>query len=627
MNLHVFVAIIAVCLQGASTAAMFFLARAPGWERVRLKAAIALSAGLYSGFDLWFYLRPDDLALRATLVQLNLVVAAVHMLMWTRFTFSDDTGTWRSMPRWSLVTAGGVVVVAAIAAAADVMLDRSRVVEVSVPELGLSERIFAFSTTGNIVATLVLLVLLVSVGQHVRRGRQGDRDAGWIAIGLVVYLVCIIEEALVASGLIRFMYLASVGYLFASLPLTIQLMRRFGDDARRLVDLSAKLSSEVVERTVERDAARESLAEQQRLAALGRLAAGVGHEINNPLQYLQLRIEELRDTVGGQGQAEVDVAIEDALDGARRIAGVVTSLRSYGVRGESFRPVYLHEAIAAGLRIASPQLRPDIEITRQLEAVPIVLGDEGQLVQIILNPLLNAAQALRLSTDAGRRHIHLACRTTDRGEAELIISDNGAGFAPHLLPKLGEPYVTTRAHDGGTGLGLFVTRGLVAAHGGTLTFENAPEGGARVIVRLPAAPPDTAPAVAVPMVEAPVQRALHILIVDDEPVLCAALHRQLARLGHRPVVAEDGVAALARIAEEPPDVVISDLTMPNLSGTALAEVLAAEYPALRRRLIVMTGGAVTAADDEFLSRDDVVVLNKPVRVEELARALAAVSAA
>lgn len=606
---------------------MFSLARAPGWERVRLQAAIALTAGLYSGVDLWFYLRPDDLALRAVLAQVNTVVAAVHMLMWTRFTFSDETGTWRSMPRWSLVAAGGVVAVTAAAAALDMLVDRSRVIVVSVPELGLAERIYAFSVTGSIVSTLVLSVLLVSVGQHVRRRRLGDRDAGWIAVGLVIYLLCIIEEALVASGVIRFMYLASVGYLFASLPLTIQLLRRFGDDARRLVDLSAKLSTEVVERTVERDAARESLAEQQRLAALGRLAAGVGHEINNPLQYLQLRLEELRESVGGQGSADVDVAIDDALDGARRIAGVVTSLRSYGVRGESFRQVQLHDAIDAGLRIAAPQLRPDIAITRALEPVPLVLGDEGQLVQIILNPLLNAAQALRQSTAAADRRVHLACRTTADGTVELIISDNGAGFAPHLLPKLGEPYVTTRAHDGGTGLGLFVTRGLVAAHGGTLTFENAPEGGARVIIRLPAAPVGTAPVVAPATVRAPLQRALRILIVDDEPVLCAALERQLTRLGHQPMVAEDGRSALERIAEELPDVVISDLTMPNLSGAALAEALATAYPRLRERLIVMTGGAVTAADDAFLSRDDVVVISKPVSVEELTRALARVMTA
>lgn len=625
MNLHVAVAIAAVCLQGASTAVMYFLARAPGWQRVRLKAAIAFTAGVYSAFDLWFYLHPDDLELRATLVQLNTVVAAVHMLMWTRFTFSDESGAWRSMPRWSLLAAGGVVAAVATAAALDTMLDRSRLVVVSVPRLHITERIYAFNEVGNGLAVLVLAVLLVSVVQHVRRGQRGDRSARWIALGLVLYLLCIIEEALVASGLVPFMYLASVGYLFASLPLTMQLMQRFGDDARRLADLSAQLSSEVAVRTVERDAARESLAEQQRLAALGRLAAGVGHEINNPLQYLQLRLEELRETLGDRGSAEIDAALADALDGAHRIGGVVTSLRSYGVRGEPFRPVDLHAAIEAGLRIASPQLRPDIVITRTLGRVPLVLGDEGQLVQIVVNPVLNAAQALRQSSPSGHRHITVASRTTEQGEAELVISDNGPGFAAELLPRLGEPFLTTRAYAGGSGLGLFVTRGLVAAHGGTLTFENAADGGARVIIRIPAAPPDAllvAPDASWP-VAAP--HPLRILIVDDEPALCAALQRQLTRLGHHPQIAVDGYEALEIIAHDPIDVVISDLMMPNLSGASFADLLAERNPTLRARLIIMTGGAVTAEDETFLARDDLLVLNKPVSINELTRALAEVT--
>lgn len=600
---------------------MFFMARAPGWERVRLKVAIVFTAGLYAALDLWFYLNGDDLALRATLVQANTVVAALHTAMWTRFTFSDDTGRWRSMPRWSQVAATVPVLVAVVAAAADSMLDRTRLVHVVIPSLGISERIYAFNGVGNAVAVLVLSVLLVSVLQHVRRMQRGDRDAGWIAVGLTLFLLCIIEEALVASGVIRFMYLASVGYLFASLPLTMQLLRRFGDDAGRLLALSTTLRTEVAARTVERDEARESLAEQQRLAALGRLAAGVGHEINNPLQYLQFRLDELREIVGNRGDADVDTALADAMDGARRIGGVVTSLRSYGARGESFRPVHLHAAIEAGLRIASPQLRPDIAIDAILDPAPLVLGDEGQLVQMVVNPVLNAAQAIRRvhSESGGRIVVH--CRTTENGDAELIVGDNGPGFSPDVLPKLGEPFITTRARDGGTGLGLFVTRGLVAAHGGLLAFDNDPAGGARVSMRFPAVRGDTVNRTPEITHTTRSVRPLRVLVVDDEPALCAAMHRQLLRLGHDPSIATDGRAALQAISREAPDVVISDLTMPHLAGAAFAAVLAEQYPALRARLIVMTGGAITPEDESFLLREDIVVLNKPVTVDELSRAL------
>jgi signal transduction histidine kinase len=626
VSLHAVVSFVAVFLLGASAGMMFFIARAPGWERVRLMAAIALSAALYSALDFWFYVRVDDLALRGAIVQANVAVAALHAALWLRFTFADATGAVRSMPRWAIWLGASTVLVATGAAAADRMLDRATVLHVQVPWLGLDERVHPLNALGDGLVVAVLLVLGVSLVQHVRRVRRGDRSALGIVVGLSLYAVCMIEEALVAAGAVEFMYLASPGYLFAVLPLTVQLLQRFADDARRLSELGTRLSAEVEARTSERDAARESLVEQQRLAALGRLAAGVGHEINNPLQYLVFHLEELRSTLGREAPPEVRVALRESIDGARRIGRVVTSLRTYGVRGEHFKRVKLVEVVRAGLRIASPQLRHRVQITSDLQPVPEVFGDEGQLVQMIVNPLVNAAQALQRRADGGDARIVVFTRTTANGDAELLVHDNGPGFDPAVLPRLGEPYVTTRASDGGTGLGLFVTRGLVAAHGGTLTLENAPGGGAQVRIVLPAAAADAAdpdsgevetPRVAVPS---------RVLVVDDEPVLLAVMQRALGRMGHTVTVAPDGEAALALVAREPFDIIVSDLMMPRMTGAALAEALAAQHPALRRRLVIMTGGAVTPEDESFLAREDILVLNKPISLAELAGVMVAVQA-
>ncbi|MCU0617473.1 MAG: response regulator, partial [Gemmatimonadaceae bacterium] len=631
MTLHAVVALVAVFLQAASAGVMFFIARAPGWERVRLMAAIALTAGLYSAIDVWFYTALDDLAVRAQLVRVNLFVAGLHAAMWMRFTYADESGRVRSMPAWTRWITLGMLGTSAVANAADLVLDYTRFTHVQVPWLGLDERTYAFNGTGDAVALLTLFVIMLSLARHVRRTQRGEPGALGIVIGLSLYAACIVEEALVASGEIPFMYLGSPGYVFAVLPLTVQLLKRFGDDARRLAELSTRLSTEVEVRTVERDEARDSLLEQQRLAALGRLAAGVGHEINNPLQYVAFQLDEARAALGPTPPPDVVTALQEALDGTQRIAQVVTSLRTYGVRREQFGAVALHDVVRTALRIASPHVRHDATLHTELGDVPLVLGDDGQLVQMIVNPLVNAVQALAAS-GATTRIVTIRTATGLDGWAEISISDTGAGFDDSVLPRLGEPYVTTRAQHGGTGLGLFVTRGLVDAHGGTLTLRNAATGGAEVLIRLPAAPPNvvlpvartesTSDEVSDPTVVPRRDTATsHVLLVDDEPELLTVMERVLTRLGYQVTVAPDGESALALARTTTFDVVISDLMMPRMSGATFAARLADEVPALRRRFVVMTGGAVTANDEAFLQREDIVVLNKPVRVQSLSNAV------
>jgi len=624
MTLHAAMALVALVMLATSVGVMLFIARAPGWERARLMSAVALTAGLYAAIDLWFYQHPDDLVLRARLVQVNMLVASLHAAAWFRFAFSDARGRVASMPVWTRWAAATPVVVLAAGIASGGLLDRSRVQRVDVPWLKVSEAVYPLSAAGNAAATILLLAFVVLVVVHVRRAWRGDRAAVGIALGLSLIVAAVIEEALVASGIVEFLYLATPGYALAVLPLTVQLLRRLGDDSRRLAELSTKLASEVEVRTVERDEARESLVEQQRLAALGRLAAGVGHEINNPLQYLLFHLEELRGTLGPEAGPLVRDSLQEAIDGARRIGRVVTSLRAYGVRGECFTPVDLPQVVQAALRIASPQLRHRVHIRTELLPTPLVLGDEGQLVQMIVNPLVNAVQSLSALPEGQDAVVTIRTCSTADGQAELLIADNGPGFDPAILPSLGEPYVTTRAREGGTGLGLFVTRGLVAAHGGSLSLENLPEGGAAVRIRLPASTSAVAGddgAVRRLTIPAPPSR---VLVVDDEPALLAVLQRVLGRMGHTVLTAVNGRAALSLAETGQIDVVVSDLMMPEMSGAVLAATLAERHPLLRRRLIVMTGGAVTAEDEAFLAREDVVVVNKPVSLQELSEAMARV---
>jgi signal transduction histidine kinase len=141
--------------------------------------------------------------------------------------------------------------------------------------------------------------------------------------------------------------------------------------------------------------------------------------------------------------------------------------------------------VQAAIRIAGPHLRGRVSLTTELREVPDVLGDEGKLVQLLVNPIVNAAQAMAERGGAHAAHLRVESRVTPDGEIEISIADTGPGFDPAILPRLGEPYVTSRRESGGTGLGLFLTHGLVTEHHGTLLLENREGGGAIVRIRLP----------------------------------------------------------------------------------------------------------------------------------------------
>ncbi len=634
-------ALVALSLEVASAAVMFLIARAPGWSRIRLMGWIALSAGAYSAVNLVATLLSNEAPALRWIFEINLVVAAIHGCFWLWFTFADSDSSWQSLPRWARRLGLGVLASTSVVAIGGLVTDQGAVYAVPLGVRGVPTIAFVLSPIGNLLAATILVILVLCGAEYWRRARLGLPGARGILIGFLLFGVCIVEEVLVAAGIVPFYYLSDLGYLFIVVPLASQLLGRVSDDARRLARLSAALASEVEERTSERDAARESLLQQQRLAALGRLAAGVGHEINNPLQYLLASLEELEAEGAGQALPGGRAALANALEGAARIARVVEGLRRYGAASETVERVDLHEVVRTAIRIAEPQVRRVALIEADLAAVPAVLGDEGQLVQCVVNPLVNAAQAFMAPQSGRAARIRIATSTTSDGRACIRLSDNGPGFPESLLPRLGEPYVSTRVAEGGSGLGLFVTHGLVSAHGGSLILRNAADagGGAVVEILLPAASgagdgghvsatpsggehATTGQAITALPVAAATGKPRRILIVDDELALVSVLARGLRRFGHEVTTAHDGDQALRLADEGNFDLVLSDLMMPNVSGLELADALAARHPVLRRAMMIMTGGAVSEEHAEFLSRADVTIVEKPVRLAELAAAIA-----
>ncbi len=226
--------------------------------------------------------------------------------------------------------------------------------------------------------------------------------------------------------------------------------------------------------------AQAELVSAERLATVGRLAAGIAHEVGNPLGGILGYLSLLRSRIADPSTAEFVNHIETEV---QRINGIVRGLLDLGRPTSSvLQPIELLPLVHNCVRIggAGAELK-SVGIRIEIPASMVVRSDPGRLSQILLNLLLNAAQAME-----GTGEVKISASTVGQ-YAELRVEDRGPGISPEVLPRLFEPFVTTRAAGQGTGLGLAVSQHLAQGMGGSLRAENAPEGGARFTLTLPLA--------------------------------------------------------------------------------------------------------------------------------------------
>jgi signal transduction histidine kinase/CheY-like chemotaxis protein len=626
MNLALALALIATTLNLSTAIFLFTLAHAPGWKAARVFSGLALTAGLYSAGNVVFALAglPDAVYLAAG--RGAYALGLLHVVLWLLHAYGGPDASPRAMPRPIQALALFGTALAVILTVTGVHLTPV-VTEVVIPWPRAVYHYPVANPLGEAVLALAPLLLAVSYVKVFRTALRGEWFARMVILGFTVFFACTVVEVLVAARVFAFPSLMDLGFLAIVMPASTEMLRRLMRDARRLEALTGRLAGEVRERTEERDRAEAALVEAEHHAALGRLAAGVGHEINNPLTYLLLALEEvgahLRESAA---PAPVREALVSARDGAQRIQKVVEGLRTYSRRQAERRPLEPAALVNAALRVAGPHLRHLAGVRTELETTGAVRGDEARLVQALVNLLVNASQAIAQRPGAG--HIVVRARSRDAREVVLEVEDDGPGLAREALAHLAEPYFTTRGESGGLGLGLFVTRGIVDSHGGRLEFDSEPGRGMRARIVLPLDPesavPDDAraPRDEPPPPPAPASSSRRLLLVDDEPAVLELLGRQLEREWVT-TCALDGAAALAALQRERFDAVVCDLMMPGLTGMELAERLARLDPALRRRTLFLTGGAVTAEAQAFLDRPDVCHLMKPIRASELSERLAA----
>lgn len=389
--------------------------------------------------------------------------------------------------------------------------------------------------------------------------------------------------------------------------------------------------------------AQRWLAQLEKMATVGRFAAGVAHEVNNPMAFVLENLQRLQDHVaavvpalraqldaqtGGGRDAvrtavqELESIVDESLQGARRVSGIVRQLHSFSNVGDQEAEwVDLREVVESAIMMVKNQILQRARLERHYFDARRVSGVAGQLGQVMVNVLVNAVQAIP-EGNVDRNCIWVRLRPVGEHVA-LEVQDTGVGIPAEHLPQILEPFFTTKPAGTGSGLGLSISARIVEQHGGRIEVESTVGTGTVVRIILPvrgklrARRPSGATA---PTVTASAR--LNLLVVDDELFLLRALKRNLSR-DHEVETAASAAEALAYLAEHPEvDVVIADMMMPDEDGVSLYERAVVAHPHLRERFVFMTGGVFTDRVREFLERVSLTVLSKPIRREDLQQAIA-----
>jgi CheY-like chemotaxis protein/two-component sensor histidine kinase len=323
--------------------------------------------------------------------------------------------------------------------------------------------------------------------------------------------------------------------------------------------------------------------------------------------------------------------LDEARHGAQRVSTIVRELRSFSrAADESRTRVDLAMVVQSAIKIAGHEIRHKARIVTSFEPARPVWGNEARLEQVVINLLLNAAQAMP-ETRAEHNEIRVSVRADSEERAVLEVFDNGDGIALDVLPRIFDPFYTTKPVGVGTGLGLSICHGIVTSLGGHIGAYSEPGEGTTFRVVLPTTDTmvDDEPRTTS---EAPSSRntkSARVLVVDDEPPIANTL-RELLAPEHEVIAATTAREAFEAIERSDFDVVFCDLIMPGAGGIDLYERLRSVHPGLERRLVFMTGGAFTERTAEFLASVENRRVEKPFSlglVEQIVREMAGARAA
>ncbi len=400
----------------------------------------------------------------------------------------------------------------------------------------------------------------------------------------------------------------------------------------------------------ERARMQAMLVQSDRMASMGSLAAGVAHEINNPLTFLMYNLDSLklelptvtralsRTSEHLKASTQLDAArlirdfpvmrdrvllddlveqVEEAREGARRVHAIVRDIKTFSrADEEETRPVELDRVIHSAVSMARHEIKYRARVVVQLGGPPTVMGNDGRMCQVFLNLLVNAAQAIE-DGSVGDNEISVRTWSQDR-RALAEVRDTGCGIPSEHLARLFDPFFTTKAPGEGTGLGLSICHNIIADMGGIIEVDSAPGQGTCFTLSFPAH--DAAPFAARPGSDSDSLHAetggRRLLVVDDERMIHKALGRVFS--GYEMVCTTSGNEAQELLQRDARfHAVLCDLMMADGSGMDLYRWLEERQPHLARRTLIISGGGVTPRAREFLNKLGDRALPKPLDVPRL----------
>ncbi len=419
----------------------------------------------------------------------------------------------------------------------------------------------------------------------------------------------------------------------------LQAVRSGGDAAPRTVETEAALESgakawyRVTTAQGGKGSARQvvvieditALKDQQarmvansRLVSVGEMAAGVAHEMNNPLTaiigFSQLA---LRQNVDATLRRDLEAIATEAERTGRIVDNLLSFARSYNHGDRVFDAA---ASIRKILDLREYECRVNnIEVVTYLEPdTPKTQADVHKMEQVILNLLANAIQAL--ADGPGRGTVTVGLVALD-GKIRMSFTDDGPGIPPEVMPRLFTPFFTTKPVGKGTGLGLAICQSIVREHGGDIRVESRHKRGTTFVVEMPIVPvpapePEKAPEHERRLVS---YTMLRVLAVDDEPAVVEMLARALTGMGHQAEVSRDGAEALRMVHLNDYDAILLDIRMPGLGGPEVYRCIQGLRPQMAERVMFITGDPVSPDTRAFIDRTGSKVLQKPFSLDELRR--------
>ncbi len=493
MRLDLALPVVSAVVSTLFTLLTLLAAAAPGWKQLRWFALIAGTAAVYACTDILPPATHDPLLI-AWGSRICLAVAGLHGFAWIRYLAASASRPNTRLERVVGYTALG----AGVASLVPDLVVAPGVRVHAVPWLGMTLADAVPTGLGVLVFFIAVGALLVPLIHYVREWKAGVQYAAPQAVGLAFLVGTAINDTLVGMGVYDGIYLVDAGFLVLVVSVGSIGARRFVQDARELDALSRQLEHLVEERTRELAAVQTASMRNEKLAAIGRLAAGVAHEVNNPaaavlanLEYLQSFLER------GEMPADARDCVEESLAAIARIARIVRQLLDAGRVAEGAQtvtPVRVADAVAVALSSSRSGRDEAIQIDVTVPVDLHVRGNAALLEQVLVNLFTNAAQAVteartKLGPEAAGRRGFIAIRAERDGDRVVMrVRDDGTGIGEEVRQRLFEPFFSTRPRHVGTGLGLAVSLGLVHTLGGELEVETTSAEGTTMRLDFPWSP-------------------------------------------------------------------------------------------------------------------------------------------